>query len=187
MTRKFADDKAKNVFLKGVNKILPKAAKFRLARLSFIKENSFGFNIISTWGLPNRTPMKVIKLFHETNNKDLTDADWTRAGEYAADQLLDWASSEEEFATLERKAAAQQFNVWDTTEKWELAQDLIAEFEILFGSYIGGKLHWKAKAELSRMIEALSNRVEQECHDKKSNIKSSASTNLVKEKVNGNS
>lgn len=187
LTRQFADNRAKIQFLKGMEKAIGKSclSTIKLIRISYIREGNWGFIITSTWGKQNKKPIIIDKQFFESSIDQLSDMNWFTIGQNSAEKIISYTVDNQEFETLERKADAQNMDVWKTSEFTELANDVVDDLEIKYGAYINGKLHWRVKAALINMVSSLENRVKEETLQEIID-KNRAKASMKKELIHGN-
>jgi hypothetical protein len=159
--RQFADRITYNKFLDGIKEVLDEnqLRKVRLLRLS-IKTNKKGKNSIeSIWGYVGRKLMAKFVVSITKLSNEITIEDWNNYGRLTAQDFKEWASTEEELNTLDRKYEALQFDIWKTTSDWDLAQDLINDVEVEFSTHINGRFHWLVRKALTENIAELMVRI----------------------------
>ncbi len=187
LNRQFANSKQVSAFAKGAEVSLTKSRikKVKLVRLSYCKEKFMGFAVEAVWARPEKPVANIFKYWYATSKETLEEDDWFKIGENVARNILHWVDNDKEFEVLEQKVHGQQFDIWKTSKYWDLAQDLIEELEYQFGPYLHGRLHWKVKSALAKMIEDLSMKVERENRAITEN-KLNKSPVKIKETIDGN-
>lgn len=162
--RQFFENNEKATFLVGVGKVLKKSQldKVQLVRLSSKVKN--GIEIIeSMWGRPGRPPMGVFRrsltLPLPKTTREFKYEDWVVLGQSIAEDMGNWVDNDDEFNTMERKAWAQQFDIWKTSQYWDIAQDLIDSLVYEEAERLG-PLHWRVRLTLANFIMNLIQDVE---------------------------
>lgn len=159
--REFITGESFTAFQQGVEAIvgIKRLHRVKLLRLS-VKQNNKSIAVVhSIWGREGRAPMKIFRFTitspFPSDPLKLTTEHWSHIGQTVGNDMQDWIENEKEFDSSELKAHALQFNVWDTSEFWDVIQDLIDELEHTYSTHLHGKLHWRVRAALTSMIETL--------------------------------
>lgn len=85
---------------------------------------------------------------------ELGQADLARYGHDIAQKAQGWADSAAQ-ARAQADAMAAQYNVWESTEIDDHAQDLVDDWEATWRAHLGGKVYARAKIDLVRSLAAI--------------------------------
>lgn len=166
--REFIGGSRSEAFLQGVASVLPKKEfeKVQLLRISVKPRNGVIDVIYSIWGRPDKPPMGVFTIGATSpfprSVANFKYEDWLHAGEIVGKDMKDWVQNDAEFETQVRKAQAKQFDVWETSPEWDVAQDLIEALEQEYGPHLHGKIHPVPRKGLSNSIVSLIKEVRQD-------------------------
>lgn len=138
-------------FLDGAAEILgDKTEEIALVRLC-IKRSLIGADkLISIWGHPDRP----FGLFIETVII-ASGVDWANSGRVIGEDLLAQIEDKETIDAIERKQQARKFDVWQTNEYTDRAEDVVDTIERQFGPHINGRFHWLVRKGLIDLIHLM--------------------------------